>query len=1073
MMGIGMGLFKKDIIVLEDRVIEQYKFLGISVRKHQTDEKFYPEGYLLLYPDVEKSGMNPWGHYVRFGRKEGRSNGLIPPSGRFSPEGYLLLYPDVEKSGMDPWKHYVKHGRKEGRSNGVVPPSDRFDSKGYLLLYPDVEKSGMNPWRHYVRFGRKEGRSNGLFYPEGYLLLYPDVEKSGMDPWEHYLKFGKEEGRSNGVVPPSDRFDSKGYLLLYPGVEKSGMNPWRHYVRFGRKEGRSNGLFYPEGYLFLYPDVEKSGMDPWEHYARFGLKKRRKNGTEVRDILNFDGNEYTFIHPELLDRRINPLRHYILYGKDKGWSSVINIRKSSAINDNKGKKILLISHELSTTGAPLSLRGIAEVLIKAGFYIDIWTFDKIEDDSVFNGIDCDINVVPRNPKYFKNLKKCLSWYDLIICNTVVSGNYASFCLENNIPHIWWLRENDSLLTYLRTLNISHKLIKDDADNIICVSDYVRQHIRDEFFSEVRVINNFIEDRGNSEWVLEDRLRFTFVGSLNRRKGLDVLVRAFLSMNPLKKDAWQLNIVGNFKESEKDYWGKLYKLTENYNNIKWHGRLVGEEKWRLFTETDVFIVPSLDEPSSRVVLEAAMLGRPSIVTENVGAKYICSNGAGLIVRPGDLVSLRKCLEQVIGMERESLLEMGRKSRLNYESTSTPEIFEESFKEQLFRYISDGNTVTIEKPPLLERNVLDNGSFVDLGKVTYLLEEQDVVFNIPKNELIDIIIPVYNGLEHLKVLLPSLFKNTTCKHRFIFVNDCSGGETREWLSAQISDRDDCILIENEINVGFVLSVNRGASHVEGNNFIILNTDTEVPPYWIERLTAPLFQHDDIATVTPLSSCATIFSFPKMTSDSENKEFLNNFGLEKIDSVFSKISNDTLIDVPTGHGFCMAVSYKAWVQIGKFNELLFDKGYGEEVDWCQRALTYNWRHVVARNCYIAHYHGGSFPDEIRQQRLKSSSDILRTLYPDFHNSVSKWQQVYPLRDVIATAFMKLVSSAEKIQVFNNKISKNNIDFYTSRNESPFIIIEKLKNGECRFFVRYHDIRIYFESNDVSYLKLLKLND
>ncbi|QTF91062.1 MAG: hypothetical protein J5F18_11275, partial [Halomonas sp. BM-2019] len=33
----------------------------------------------------------------------------------FDPEWYLAEYPDVAAAGMDPWLHYCRHGRAEGR----------------------------------------------------------------------------------------------------------------------------------------------------------------------------------------------------------------------------------------------------------------------------------------------------------------------------------------------------------------------------------------------------------------------------------------------------------------------------------------------------------------------------------------------------------------------------------------------------------------------------------------------------------------------------------------------------------------------------------------------------------------------------------------------------------------------------------------------------------------------------------------------------------------------------------------------------------------------------------------------
>lgn len=48
------------------------------------------------------------------------------------------------------------------------------------------------------------------------------------------------------------------------------------------------------------------------------------------------------------------------------------------------KKILLLSHELSYTGAPNSLLRIAKVLIKNNFYVEVWSLSDGSFKEEFN-----------------------------------------------------------------------------------------------------------------------------------------------------------------------------------------------------------------------------------------------------------------------------------------------------------------------------------------------------------------------------------------------------------------------------------------------------------------------------------------------------------------------------------------------------------------------------------------------------------------------------------------------------------------------------------------------------------------
>lgn len=77
----------------------------------------------------------------------------ILKSGLFDEKYYLLTYPEVEKSNLDPLTHYLQIGAKEGKN-----PSKDFDTKYYLENNSDVEKIGINPLLHYLRYGKREGR---------------------------------------------------------------------------------------------------------------------------------------------------------------------------------------------------------------------------------------------------------------------------------------------------------------------------------------------------------------------------------------------------------------------------------------------------------------------------------------------------------------------------------------------------------------------------------------------------------------------------------------------------------------------------------------------------------------------------------------------------------------------------------------------------------------------------------------------------------------------------------------------------------------------------------------------------
>ena len=86
-----------------------------------------------------------------------------------------------------------------------------------------------------------------------------------------------------------------------------------------------------------------------------------------------------------------------------------------------------------------------------------------------------------------------------------------------------------------------------------------------------------------------------------------------------------------------------------------------------------------------------------------------------------------------------------------------------------------------------------------------------------------------------------------------------------------------------------------------------------------------------------------------------------------------------MPTGVGFCMGMNLKAIREVGLLDEENFGKGYGEENDWCQRAIAAGYENVDVDNLFVYHKHGGSFPSEEKQRLLKEHSDALLRKHPD----------------------------------------------------------------------------------------------
>ena len=264
---------------------------------------------------------------------------------------------------------------------------------------------------------------------------------------------------------------------------------------------------------------------------------------------------------------------------------------------------------------------------------------------------------------------------------------------------------------------------------------------------------------------------------------------------------------------------------------------------------------------------------------------------------------------------------------------------------------------------------------------------------------VIVPIFNAFGHVKSCLDSLERHSR-QASILLINDSSTDEKilpllEEWIDREPGRS----LLNNEENRGFVYSANRGMSAVDGD-VVLLNSDTQVSPGWLDALARCLATDESIATATPWSNNGEIVSFPELCVAAPVPE-----DLEKIAAIFQSVGQAYYPELPTAVGFCMAISRRAIDRVGYFDEPTFGLGYGEENDFCMRAAKAGMRNVLCDDAYVAHHGGASFS----QRGLQPDSDSMQRLagkHPEYESLVMEFIHSDPLahrRMELAKAFKR----------------------------------------------------------------------
>lgn len=127
--------------------------------------------------------------------------------------------------------------------------------------------------------------------------------------------------------------------------------------------------------------------------------------------------------------------------------------------------------------------------------------------------------------------------------------------------------------------------------------------------------------------LKNNSYYLFLSRINPKKGLDILIRAYLKLQSRRKNIPHLVIAGPGLDT---HYGLNIRLLGEHPSIHFTGMLKGDAKWGAIYGCNAFVLPSHQENFGIAIVEALGCGKPVLISDQVNIWREIKNGNGGLI-----------------------------------------------------------------------------------------------------------------------------------------------------------------------------------------------------------------------------------------------------------------------------------------------------------------------------------------------------------------------------------------------------------------------------------------------------------
>lgn len=341
----------------------------------------------------------------------------------------------------------------------------------------------------------------------------------------------------------------------------------------------------------------------------------------------------------------------------------------SRIGD-EGFRVLLVTHELSLTGAPKTALVLAKTLkSRADTQVVVLSMVGGPMQGDFEDEGIPLILFDEMPFMQSACREVVQQFDLVVVNSI-SWDFFSILKGTTVPVAWWVHE-----FFLSKSELSRvRVASDVVDVLLAVSPVVERQLREACPDKACMPLIYgLESLEVEEKRKKGAVTVTLIGAICKRKGTDLFVEAIERLTHEIKSYARFIIIGPVLDEA--LLESVRKRGANLPELDIRDAVPFDELLDVYAETDVVVCASRVDPMPIVVTHAFMFSRICILSDAIGtAQFVRDGENAILFKNEDVNVLAEKIEMVIkdrGMRRR----IGAEGRLIYEDNFSMTSFEE--------------------------------------------------------------------------------------------------------------------------------------------------------------------------------------------------------------------------------------------------------------------------------------------------------------------------------------------------------------------------------------------------------------